>query len=457
MRRWQWVNFICLSLGMIFLYSTVKQINLSWDVSQNQAKQLSPEIQTLLRHMSEEKQSPEQGIFIYAFSSRTSKFHLQKNAYTKRFLEMIDRLGFSNVHTQFVDFDQERTTAERLFVKEYGKWVVQFGARRMELSEHQIYRNTQDDVEFIGMSNLSKTLRLLSQKRQYTIGFVVGHGEESVSNTSIEGLSDWGQELEKNGFILRDIRSVTNTDFSEVDIVVVAAPKQSISEVESQILYDHFDMGGKILYFDDVGLPEPRFFEYVGMQKIKGIATDMDSLFPYWDRPIVHLQPHPITRSFLEQRFQIVFSQATSVQISKTSHVAKTLLSLSSAGWMERGGDLVSGQAQFDKNIDLRGKAILGQLFEHGSGGKVMWFGDMDFLRNGFVSDFPLHASFLQKTLLYLVEDETDTVSYQHVTNMETLRMTHEEFFVFRLLALGFLPSIVAVFGLFQHLRRRQV
>ena len=84
------------------------------------------------------------------FSSRSNAFHLQKNAYSKRFLEMIDRLGYQNIQTHFVDFDKEREVAERLRIKEYGKWVIQFGSRRMELAEHQFYRSAKDDVEFVG-------------------------------------------------------------------------------------------------------------------------------------------------------------------------------------------------------------------------------------------------------------------------------------------------------------------
>ena len=82
------------------------------------------------------------------------------------------------------------------------------------------------------------------------------------------------------------------------------------------------------------------------------------------------MQPHSITRNFLEQRFQLIFSQASALQVSKSNHASQSLLSLSSGGWMERGGEFVSGQSQFDKGIDVRGKATLSQIFEHGSNGK---------------------------------------------------------------------------------------
>ena len=354
--------------------------------------------------------------------------------------------------SQFVDFDKEREVAERLRIKEYGKWVIQFGSRRMELPEHQIYRSAKDDVEFVGMSNLGKIFRILLQKRQYKIGFVRGHGEESIGNTSVDGLSDWGQHLEQGGFVLEDISHISSEKLAEVDIIVLAAPKQRLSEIESQTLYDHFEMSGKIIYFDDVGLPDAPLFDYLGMSKIEGIATDTDSLFPYWDRPIVKMQPHSITRDFLEQRFQLIFSQATAVQISKSNHSSQTLLSLSAGGWMERGGEFVSGQVQFDQGIDLRGKATLSQIFEHGSNGKFLWVGDMDFLRNGILSEFPLHASFLQRAMLYLVEEDFKTTQ---PVSLETIRMTNEQFTLFRVLALGFLPILVLLIGVFQYFRRR--
>ena len=163
MRNWHVLNWFCISLGLCFLYGITKNLRLSVDVSQNETKQLSPEIQSLLQRMNEQASLEEKKpmvVQIYAFSSRTNAFHLQKNAYSKRFLEMIERLGFQNIQTQFVDFDKEREVAERLRIKEYGKWVIQFGSRRMELAEHQIYRSAKDDVEFVGMSNLAKIFRI---------------------------------------------------------------------------------------------------------------------------------------------------------------------------------------------------------------------------------------------------------------------------------------------------------
>ena len=252
---------------------------------------------------------------------------------------MIDRLGYQNIQTHFVDFDKEREVAERLRIKEYGKWVIQFGSRRMELAEHQIYRSAKDDVESVGMSNLAKSFRILLQKRQYKIGFVRGHGEDSIGNTSVDGLFDWGQYLEQGGFVLEDISHISSEKLTEVDIVVLAVPKQRLSEIESQILYDYFEMSGKIVYFDDVGLPDAPLLTIWACPKWKELATDTDSLFPYWDRPIVKMQPHSITRNFLEQRFQLIFSQASAVKISKNNHASQSLLSsfFLVAGWNEEG------------------------------------------------------------------------------------------------------------------------
>ena len=45
---------------------------------------------------------------------------------------MIDRLGYQNIQTHFVDFDKEREVAERLRIKEYGKWVIQLEAEEWD-------------------------------------------------------------------------------------------------------------------------------------------------------------------------------------------------------------------------------------------------------------------------------------------------------------------------------------
>ena len=70
MRKWHVLNWLCISLGLCFLYGIAKNVRLSVDVSQNEAKQLSPEIQDLLQQMNEQDVSAEKGstvVHIYAF------------------------------------------------------------------------------------------------------------------------------------------------------------------------------------------------------------------------------------------------------------------------------------------------------------------------------------------------------------------------------------------------------
>ena len=128
---------------------------------------------------------------------------------------------------------------------------------------------------------------------------------------------------------------------------------------------------------------------------MEGIATDTDSLFPYWDRPIVRMQPHSITRdTFFRTKISThLFPSKCRTNVQEQPCFLRDLLSLSSGGWMERGGSLFPDKAQFDKGIDVRGKATLSQITEHGSNGKFLWIGDMDFLRNGILTEFPVILS----------------------------------------------------------------
>ena len=457
MRTWRWIEFCCITISMLFCFLTFKNLRWSLDLrseqSQQQFLQISSIFDQMQRDIVENEGSKE--LHIYAFSSRNGSHQRQKNAYSKYVLDMIEGLDYSFVHTHFIDFDEERRSAEQLNVKEYGKWVLQWDNRRMELSEHEIYRSSKENLDFIGMTSITKKLQILSQKRQYQIGFLTGHGEVSISDTTVEGLSEWKTALEQNGFHCSEISFSASSSLSDVDLLVVAAPKLPLSSIESQILYDHFEMGGKIIYFDEPKIPSPTFLEDIGLQKLDGIATDVNSLFPYWDRPMVQLQPHPITKDFMDQRIQIIFSQPTAVERISNRHSSKTILSLSSSGWMERGGSTNQGTALFDQNIDIRGKHVLGEFVEHGNGGKVIWLGDMDFVKNGFVVDYPIHISFLLTSIHYLVDEDIDFKHHQNALGMKTIQMTHDDFFVFRMFSLGFLPFLIGVLGLFQYFRRR--
>ena len=457
MRHWRWLEFCCITIGMLFCFLTLKHLRWSIDLRSEQSQQQFLQISTVFEQMRRDidEHEPSKELHIYAFSSRNGIHQRKKNAYSKHVLDMIEGLDFSFVHTHFIDFDEERRSAEQLNVKEYGKWVLQWGNRRMELSEHEIYRSSKENVDFIGMTPIAKKLRILSQKRQYQIGFLTGHGETSTSDTTVEGLSEWKTALEQNGFQCSEISFSTSSSLGDIDVLVITAPKLPLSSIESQIVYDHFETGGNIIYFDEPKIPSPNFIEDIGLQKQEGIATDVNSLFPYWDRPMVQLQPHPITKDFMDQRIQIVFSQPTAVERISNRHSSKTILSLSSSGWMERGGDTNQGTPVFDKNIDIRGKHVLGEVIEHGNGGKVLWLGDIDFIKNGFVVDYPIHLSFLLTSIHYLIDEDIHVNTHQNASAMKTIQMTHDDFFVFRMFSLGFLPLLIGFLGLFQYFRRR--
>ena len=132
---------------------------------------------------------------------------------------------------------------------------------------------------------------------------------------------------------------VSSEKLTEVDIVVLAPPKQRLSEIESQILYDYFEMSGKIIYFDDVGLPDAPLLTIWACPKWKelyGYGFSFSILGQTYRKNATTFH----NEDFLEQRFQLIFSQASAVQISKNNHASQSLLSLSSGGWMERGGNL---------------------------------------------------------------------------------------------------------------------
>ena len=113
---------------------------------------------------------------------------------------MIDRLGYQNIQTHFVDFDKEKV-AERLRIKEYGKWVIQLEAEEWD-QEHQ-FIEVQKMTRVWGCPTCQSFRILLQAAVQNR--FVRGHGEDLISNTSVDGLSDWGQYLEQGGFVLEDI------------------------------------------------------------------------------------------------------------------------------------------------------------------------------------------------------------------------------------------------------------
>ena len=147
------VTFIVLG----FVYAIAKEGRVVIDVSRNAKNTLSEQTITKLVQL-EKTNIPVQ---ITYFSPKSGqRDSVRKKSQMDDLLSLLKR-KCSVLEWEYVDFDEERLTAEKLNVKEYGRLVIQRGDARVDLRERELFSRKKQGLIFMGEQQLSKAFSQL--------------------------------------------------------------------------------------------------------------------------------------------------------------------------------------------------------------------------------------------------------------------------------------------------------
>ena len=440
---------VLLLLG--FLQAISMQNRVQIDVSRNAQNTLEG---STLQKLQQLTQGSEE-LRITAFSTKpTMRDSAQKKSQLLDLLKLLKR-HCPELSYSYVDFDGERLTAEKLNVKEYGRVVIERGNARIDIRERDLFTRKKTGLIFNGESQFSKAFSQLLQGYAPKVYLLQGHSEPSIENTSGVGLSQWAQLLEQERIAVRSLNMLQEGKSiipGDAAVVALVDPTQPLAQVEQEALKSYLAGGGRLLLALDVATTDLPLLEELGMRVEQGIAADVRTMFPHWDRPIPLLKRHEITQTLIEQQVPVVLSAPVPlVQKPIQGIIVHPLMHTSKQGWIERGNN-----KEFDADIDKKGEVNLGYAIElttastllrKGMGqARVVLFSDSDLLSNGLLKEVPGNAPLILNTLQWLIGSNNYQAAGKKI-ELETLAIARPQLPTLRFLSLVPLPLLTVIIG----------
>ena len=432
-----------------FVYAIAKEGRVVLDVSRNARNTLSEHTITKLAQL-EETGKP---VKLTYFSPKPGKRDsTSKKSQMDDLLSLLKR-NCSVLDWEYVDFDEERLTAEKLNVKDYGRLVIQRGDARVDIRERSLFSRKKQGLVFMGEQQLSKAFSQLLMSYTPKMYVLEGHAEASFFDTTTLGLSSFAEQLKQERIEIESLsllRKKTVPD--DASTVALLGPKHELSELEEQALAEYVARGGSVLVAVDTQTPDLAFLSRVGFEIGKGIAVDERSMFPHWDRPIVQVNRHELTEDIFQANIPIVVAGAVPLSLTPQSGVrVHNLMSLSAKGWIDR-----DNQEGFNQATDERKQQVLAFAVEIDGSSNVLEpavrssrlivLSDVDMMRNDLVREVSGNAPFLYNAVLWLLGNNQYRGTGARI-ELEQVAIAKPQLPLLRFLSLVPLPLVTILVG----------
>ena len=300
----QWLHFVlvvALAFGIAgFVQAIAERHSLRWDLTPMQSYSLSEVSQKLLGLMTDPIEAT-------AFTSRDDVGKVTD-------LMRLFKGAAPNFRYEILDLDRHPGRAREAGVDRYGKAVLR-------------YRDQQVVVDAQREQSVTAGLTLLMRGRATRIAFLDGHGERALEDVSAPiGYGALRQALMRESYEIDHVNLMKAGEVpEEIDLVIVAGPKNDLLEPETEALDRYLASGGHVaLFIDPVPLPNLlRFAARHGIESPLDVVVDRSNQILGADPftvPIPTYQRHPITAS---SSTPALFAVARSVEANAASSGAK--------------------------------------------------------------------------------------------------------------------------------------
>lgn len=439
-------NAAILSLAVIGILALLNflavKYHWEYDVTENQEFTLSEQTLQLVQNLDEPVQ------VIGFFQAGDGRLSLARK-YLDRYSRHTDMLTY-----EFHDPNVEPALAKSFELSNYGLVFV---------SAQNRYETPTVDEQTI----TSALLRVTS-KRSKIVYFITGQTPYSLANTSPEGYSMVKHALERENYQVNELNLATATAVpQDADILILAGADRELPEVETRLISDWLEHGGKLMVLADPLQPkplEPVLHRY-GLAWHDGFVVDVsDSLVTLGPEgltrqvtaPMLVRYPyHEMTRGLNGFRTFFPFSRAINLVSTNmlTASVAP-VLSTSPNSWIET--DSQSTDLQYDEGRDLPGPVHIGVAAENlTSDVRLVVIGNASFISNQNLSPEVANQDLFLNAVNWLAEDE-DLISIRPKppTNRQ-LFLTPMQYSITVLTTLVVIPLVVMSTGVVVWWKRR--
>ena len=316
-------------------------------------------------------------------------------------------------------------------------------------------------VRFNGEKVFTAMLLALENPQPLKAYFLVGHGEILPNDSGKHGFQKFGSLLEQNYFALGALQlSANNPVPDDCNLLVIAAPRMPVAEIELQKIDKYLRDGGRLLVlFNISSLERPTGLEPLlqrwGVQVVADYVKDAEHTMNTQDVIVSRYGKHAVTFSLAESSLQIdlprpveKFSGAT----ANTLQVDELLYSSENSTLAE---DRLSVPRSYPLACAVEQKPVAGAVNPHGNAHLIV-VGDATFLGNTYI-EAGSNRDFLNAAVNWLVERPqlVEGVGPRSITEFRLL-LTEQQQYQLRWLLLGALPGGVLFFGWLVWLVRRK-
>ncbi len=405
--------------------------------------------------------------------------------------EILSQYDAASQHIQVRYFDPERNPVEaQQLVQKYnasstGQVVVVSGEQRRVIESADLAELDYSGMQmgeapkmtaFKGEQLFTGALLQLEEGRKPKVLFTTGHGERSLDDRDIHGMSSTHDLLGRDNFELEEWASRTAAAVPQgSDLVVVAGPTSPFIESELKAFTAYLNGGGRMLVLVDPTLGQTagagliptslnQWLTGYGVKVGDDIVIDPSGAYP--GAPPYTLYPtsygdHPITQPLSQSKVPVLLNVARSVAAGPTGSFQVTeLLKTTEAGWGETSFANLDERPEKDP-ADLPGPVSLGVAVEspRDSGKRplrLVVLGDSDLATNQIVEGMPADAVLLANSLNWLAQREALLTIPPKKTEHVRLNLTAGQLRTLYLTVLLFLPCLAIALGTFVYFRRRR-
>lgn len=464
---------------VVLIYVLADLYRVRVDLTEGSSNTLQVETLEKLRLLDQDGEE----VVITAFTSQSGK---EDSWYKNRAVkDLLTGIGANSkvVQWRLVDFDQERLTAEKLGVTDYGRIVIQRGADRVDIRDRELFRRagkgSERRMEFIGEGAVVRSLAQLMTPTRRVVYALTGHGELDPEERGPDGMSELVGILDEERYDVERLDLLRSTREGELPtipddaaVILVARPRGPLSPQEEDMLLAWIGRGGAVLFALDVGASIPSLLDRMGVSLPEGVALQPEMQVPYRDRPIPRYRGHIITSELEQEKLVSVLALPAPVVVAdpRPEGVKATpVLSTTRDGWIDRGGALQGGAATYEPALDGAGPVDMAWALElmPGKGlvrsskspARVLITGDADMFSNALVGEAPGNAALAVNAMHWLAGEDrrlgAEGGGVGRSNEVRRLALTQPQMGTVRLVSLGLLPSLVLLLGILMWNMRR--
>ncbi len=309
------------------------------------------------------------------------------------------------------------------------------------------------------------------------IYFLTGHGEYNTHDQGDNGYSIFDQLLKNNNATTIPLMLGMKGEIpADCDVLVIAGPKNPLTEKEEKIIKEYLEKGGEALFLIEsspVGtldqplsqsdqLKNPSLNSILnewGMKVGNDIVVDLESHVSgdVGCPATKNYPPHDAIVNNLDYTF---FIRPRSISIldnrRSTVKVAPLVLTASSKqSWAETDKTL---QVKFDELFDIPGPVVIAAVVwepkdnDKQSDTRIIVFTDADFLANNFINQYN-NAQLGLKTIQWLSDMEDTVLMKDKTIKVERLDLTSQQLKTLTLILIA-MPLLIIVGGIVMWLKQ---